>query len=302
MTARTPRRGSVSARDEARRHGAARSRLDSIAGRAALAMLGASLATPLAAQQQEMVHVGASAGGRLTQVVRLEDAWSDPSTSFFSSEPRDVVAKSLVETGEGRRESVDLLLHGPWGTHHYAFAALDEIKGPVVHSFTRVDRLAFDIDDDGRKEIVLIERSAEATRRIDEYGDPLPGDAAGPFLTSYRVSARYLDREDGALVEEDLPLDAEDPRVQRLLDRALVDRLRMVLQQALGDHDFAAHRFEAARYRYRVVREWAERTLSSRKVSRLGPGQPLREVDPDDGVVLWTAASLRQEALPRAFR
>lgn len=278
----------------------ARRRASRQALRWAAAALAAGALVPPAAGQQ-ITHLGGSGGDQLTEVVEMLEPWSDAAErEFHSTGSRDVQVRVVRQGPSGQREEVHLLLFGEWGAHLYTYDALLRRQDGPRALARRTERVAADVDEDGEAELVFVERSVETELQVDEVGDELP--EPGPFLASYQVGLRYLDRKDGALVEEALPADTEDPRFRALLELGLPDALRTALQQAAADADFAAHRFEQAAYRYRTVREWAERALPGGDAARLGPRQPLLQADPDDPVALWVAARQRADSLPLAFR
>jgi hypothetical protein len=268
--------------------------------RAAAVLLGAAV-TAGPASGQQVTHLGASAAERLTEIVELVEPWADAADrELHGSASRDVQVRLLRRGADSESEEVHLLLFGAWGAHLYTYDAALRRQDGVRELARRTERLAADVDDDGEAELILVERSLQTERLVDEAGDELP--EPGPFFASYQVEVRYLDRRDGALLEESLPADSEDPRFRALLALGLPDAVRTALQQAAGDADFAAHRFEQAAYRYRTVREWAERALPGGDAARLGPRQPLFQADPDDPTALWLAARHRADSLPLAFR
>jgi len=268
--------------------------------RAAGLALALALAASPSVRAQQIVHVGATASTRLEEVAEIVEPWGDAATDFYDATPRDLQVRLATRAEDARRTTVHLLLFGPWGGHLFSYDELAVTRDGPRTTALRTDRIACDVDGDGQNEIVLAERTVETELALDEDGSELPD--SGPFLSGYRIELRYLDRRDGSLVEDTLPTDPEEPRFQALLAQPLPDALRTVLQQGAGDGDFTAHRFDKAAYRYRTVREWAERALPGGDAAKLAPGRPVTEADPDDPVVLWLSATRREAALPPAFQ
>lgn len=251
---------------------------------------------------QELVHHAQDARGSLDQLVRLVDPWEGgDGDGFFKSEPRDVEVRIRRRDRGEESESIQLLLHGAWGWHHLAYDERaehgDELGGVGVRTY----RTPVDVDGDGETEIVLLGVTVRTRTPVDEYGHPLE-DEAGPRFAGVELRLRYLDREGDSLVEHDLTADPEAPGFARLLERELGGDAAAALQLMAGDHAFDSEDYADARYRYRVVREWAERALESSVVADLSPSMTLTRADPDDPSFAWIAALERIAALPPHYR
>jgi hypothetical protein len=252
------------------------------------------------AAQAQLVHRGVGREGRVTEQVSFVDAWEDGGGGPDADGTQDVLARREVTGDRGATASVHLLLFGPWGHHLYAYDE-DRIRpGVPDSSHLRTTRRAIDLDGDGKKEIVLLERSITTRIALDDTGRP--EDEPGPFFADGSVAIRWLGREEGALVEHDLEAEASSDAMKELLQAELGGPLNAWLQLAAADVDFLKERYEQARYRYGVVREWAESQLTAKEIRELSPRLPMTGATPDDPASLWLAATRRIGALPRWYQ
>jgi hypothetical protein len=250
---------------------------------------------------QELVHHAQDVESRLTQTVRLLDAWEDAGPdAFFRSEPLDVETRVGLASPGGESTRVELLLHGEWGWFLFSYAEVLLDRDLVESSGLRTLRRTVDLDGDGQREILLIERRASTRTALDSTGDPLPG--ARPRYAGHEVALRYLARVEGSLLENTLAADPDDPAFGALLELELGAAVNAALQLAAGDFLFNAERYPEAGYRYRVAREWAERALPARFVADLTVEAELLDADPDDPAFTWITAVLRHRALPPYYR
>ena len=256
------------------------------------------LLAPLASAQ--LVHRGVGKEGRVTETVSFIDAWEDGGGGPDADGTQDVLTRRDVASQGSSASSVHLLLFGPWGHHLYSYD--EERIGQAVPDTThlRTTRRAVDLDGDGRKEIVLVERTITSRIALDENGVPLS--EPGPFFADATVALKYLGRESGALMEHDLEPEAASPAMKELLQLELGGPVNAWLQLAAADVDFVKERYEQARYRYGVVREWAESQLTSREIAELSPQMAIPGATPDDPPALWLAATRRIGALPRWYQ
>lgn len=249
----------------------------------------------------QLVHRGVAPAGRVTQTITLVDSWEDGGGSGpFADGTLDVLTRLEVVNEPARRHASHLLLFGPWGQHLYAWE--DDVSAPGIPDsrHARTTLRPIDLDEDGAKELLFIERSLTTRLVLDELG--VEGTDSGPFFLEASVTLRYLDREAGALVENPLDADATTAPVKELLQAELGGALNAWCQLAAAEADFARERFELARYRYGVVREWAEAQLTPREIAALRPDMPLPGATVDDPAVLWLAATRRIGALPAWYR
>jgi hypothetical protein len=250
-----------------------------------------------AAPAQVTVHRARGSGETLEQRVGLLDAWSDGTQVQGLADPHDSVCRLRWKRVDGEQVHVDLTLYGPWGAYLHSFDEERITTLPDLHAHgVRTEWTAMDVDGDGQNEILFVSRHAETEQPLLADGEPVPD--RGPRLVAYAVTLTFLDREDGRLVEHELPADPRQPAFAAVLDRELGGAVHAALQQAAGDLLFLAHEFELARYRYRVVREWAQRQLEGGRGPDLTAEMDLPTPDPDDAAVLWVAATRRIESLP----
>lgn len=248
----------------------------------------------------QAIHRATSPAGRVTETVTFTDAWEDGGSGPHADGILDVLTKLEVTDEPARRESSHLLLFGPWGSYLYAWNDELAVPGNPDTTSERTAMRAVDLDGDGPKELLFIERRLTTRLAMDETGMPL--EQPGPFFQDAAVSLRYLTRENGSLVEHDLEAEAASPAMKELLQRELGGALNAWLQLAAADTDFVKERYEMARYRYGVVREWAESQLTGAEIAKLGPDLALVAASPDDPPVLWLAATRRIGALPRWYQ
>lgn len=258
----------------------------------------ACLAIPARAQLQ---HRGASPEGRVTQSVAFEDAWEDGGAGLGRDGTMDVVARREVAGSDGSlAHETHLLLFGTWGHHLYSYDEERVRRGMPDSTHLLALRRALDLDGDGHKELVIIERTLATRVALDDLG--LPEDEPGPFFADATVSIRYLTRRDGALVEHELEPEAASAETKELLQAEWGPAVNAWLQLATADVDFLRERYEQARYRYGLVREWAESQFTAQELRELSPAIPLAGARPDDPRVLWLAATRRIGALPRWYQ
>jgi hypothetical protein len=235
--------------------------------------------------------------GPTTEVVTLVDPWEGGGGDAARGGRKDVMTRVEERSREGWSDvTVHLQLFGPWGAHLYTYAEdATETKAPATVR-RRTSARAVDLDGDGSREIVLIERTGALRTALDATGSP--ADEPGPFYDGLSVKVRYLTRAGGSLAENELAPDPDDPAFAALLSLELGGAVDAALQLAAADALFGAQQFEKAHYRYQVAREWAERSLSGREVAQLDPKMPLVSADPDDPVMTWMAAIQRIGSLP----
>jgi hypothetical protein len=265
--------------------------------RAALAAL--LLATPLAAQ---VTHRGVGAQGRVTQTVSYVDAWEEAGAGPLRDGTQDVLCVRELENAGTLDRTVQLVLYGAWGHHLYAYQEELVTPGLPDSLHLRTLRRALDLDGDGVKEIVLLERSVLSRLPADDAAACLADDEPGPCFSDAKVAIRYLSRKDGSLVEHDLEAEASSAAMKELLQAELGGAVNAWIQLAAADVDFVRERYEQARYRYGVVREWAESQLTGRDILALSPALAIPAATPDDPPVLWLAATRRIGALPRWYQ
>lgn len=257
-------------------------------------LLAAALLAAGCARAQVAFHEGADGARRVSQTVRLLDLWEDGSSR--GAKPLDVVTRvRSVAPGEDVVR-VDVLLYGDWGAYLRSFEEDARRERGSERESVRTSLSALDVDADGLAELVLVTRRLQGALVLQENGEPEAGEPVR--LAGYDVSVACLDRVDGALVEREIPADPASPAFAAVLAREHGGAVNAALQQAAGDHAFAKRDFEAAAYRYRAAREWAERSLSAAAMLRVEPGMPLPSLDPDDPVTLWLASRWRQSSLP----
>jgi hypothetical protein len=261
-----------------------------------VALLALGAGTPARAQ---LLHRGTSGFESLSQTVQFLDTWEQGGTALARS-PRDIVTRLERTSPTSRSTSIDLLLFGPWGAHLYRFDELKATRDIPLHSFKRTTWRAIDLDDDGRRELVLIERIATARVALTELGEP--ADQPGPFFDELTVAVRWLQREGDTLLEHDLEGNPDEPALAAILAHELGGPTNMALQLLAGDWHFKHEQFEKARYRYRVAREWAEGELPGREVAKLSPVMPLETEDPDSAAITWIQAVRRIGSLPPWFQ
>lgn len=261
-------------------------------------VLALALAGPPEAGAQ-LVHRGASGQERITQTVQYIDTWEQGGDALAGG-PRDVVTRIERHGGGSRSTEIALLLHGPWGMHLYRFDEMRMQQALPLHSFQRTTWRAIDLDDDGRRELVFIERSATSRVALTEQGEP--ADEPGPFFDELVVRIRWLQREGDTLLEHDLDGNPDEPAFAALLAHEMGGPTNMALQLLAADWLFRHEQFEKARYRYRIAREWAERELTGREVAKLSPAMPLETGDPDSAAITWIQAIRRIGALPPWFQ
>ncbi len=266
-----------------------------------LAMIAAAL---LAASSQpartQAIHRGTGTLGTVTQTVAFVDAWEDGGSRSDRQGTRDVLIRLETASSAGTRTAVQLVLYGPWGQHMYAFDEDRVTPGMPDGTQLRTTLRAMDLDDDGQRELVLIERTLTTRLALDDSGVPEPN--AGPFFADATVKLRFLSRKDGALIENQLDPDPESHAMKELLQLELGGPINAWIQLAAADADFVRERFEQARYRHGIVREWAERQMTGREILDLSPKLPLLTARVDDAAVLWLAATRRIGALPRWYQ
>lgn len=245
-------------------------------------------------------HRGHGRDGRTLQTVAFVDAWEDGDTGPERDGLLDVLTRTEVVSEPKRRVTASLLLFGPWGQHLYA-ADEERVSADALETTSlRTSWRAVDLDGDGRKELLFLERSVRTKVLVDDQG--VEAAEPGPFFADAGVGARYLAREGGALVEHALDADASTPAMKALLQLELGGATNAWLHLLAAESDFSKQQYEQARYRYAVVREWAERQLLPREVQALSPALPLPSASPDDPAVLWMAATRRIGALPRWYQ
>jgi hypothetical protein len=266
-----------------------------LAASAALTLL------PAPAPAQELVHHAQGIEQRLSQLVKLIDPWEDGiGDGIFEAVPRDVETRIVLHGPEDDRVEVQLLLHGPWDWFHFAYAESEILRAPPRATGKRTLRFAADVDEDDQNEMLLLERIVVTELLLDENGDPIGG--AEPRYAEHRIRLRYLDREGDALVETLMTGDPDSPGFARLLATELGGAANAALQLFAGDYLFSQERYADAQYRYRVAREWAERSLSARRLAELSTTMTLLEPDPDHAEFTWITAHLRHGALPPYYR
>jgi hypothetical protein len=195
---------------------------------------------------------------------------------------------------------VNLVLHGAWGTHLYSFEEAARVtEGPRTIVRLTTWR-AIDLNADGAKELVFIERSAAVMTLLPVDGDPSKD--TGPFFDALSVRVRWLERKDDALLEHELEGDPEGDTFTTLVAHELGGAVNAALHLMAGDWLFNAGQFEKARYRYQVAREWAEQSLPGRDVARLALDMPLLDPDPDEPAFTWIQSVRRVGALPAWYR
>jgi hypothetical protein len=255
-----------------------------------------------AARAQQVTHAGADSRGRMTESVELVDAWGEITgdAAFGSSSIRDVLVRVSRITPTSEHRTVHLLLFGTWGSFLYTFEEVATETDGVRMRVGRTLMRAFDVDADGQNEIVLVERVVESVLPLDEMGGALEGEQ--PRLASYATSVRVLDREGSTLVERDVAADPAGPVHAQLLQEHLDGAVLAALQLSTADFLFKAQQYEKARYRYQVVREWAEGEMSGGELTKLSVDGPLPLTDPDEPAGLWMAALRGLGAMPRRFR
>jgi hypothetical protein len=253
-----------------------------------------------AAARAQIVQQGIGREGLVTETVSLVDAWDDGPIGPDADGLKDVMTRVERRKTDTEETSVHLLLFGPWGQHGYGFTETAILPAPAISTGKRTAWRAIDLDGDGAKEIVLIERFVETRRATDAQGEPIQDD--GPFFSDHRVAVRYLAREAGALVEHDLDMDPAAGPTKVLLAMELGGALDALLNLAAADAEFAKQGYAAAAYRYGVVREWAEAQLLPKEIEQLSPAMALPRPDPDLPEMLWLAATRRIGSLPRWYQ
>ena len=238
----------------------------------------------------------------MTQSVELVDAWGETTgdAAFGTSSTRDVLVRVSRTSPTAERTSVNLLLFGTWGSFLYTFEEAATESDGVRTQARRTQMRALDVDADGQNEIVLIERAVEGVLPLDETGAALEGEE--PRLGGYQTAVRVLDREGSTLVERDVVPDPAGPVHALLLQEHLDGATLAALQLATADFLFTAEQYEKARYRYQVVREWAEGEMQGGVIAKLHVDGPLPMTDPDEPAALWIAALRQLGAMPRRFR
>ena len=260
---------------------------------AALALLALAVAAPRAHAQ--LVHRGADGFTKVTQTLDFLDTWGRGGT-VATGAARDVVTRIETVTGSSRRAEVQLLLLGPWGAHLYSFEEESDVTQMPLRSAHVATWRAMDLDGDGEKELVFINRTATGRYRVDEQGQ-LTSDP-GPYFEDCVVAVRWLERKDGALLQHDLDGNPEAPEFKAMLAHELGGPVNAALQLLAADWHFKQQQFEKAKYRYQIVREWAEKSLTGREVLALSPDMPLPSVAPDEAAIAWIQASRRIGSLP----
>lgn len=264
---------------------------------ATLALVGWLCASDSAHAQ--LTHRGATGLGVITQTVQYTDTWERGGTAL-SAGPRDILSRVETRQGEGRDVTVNLVLYGPWGSHLYAFnESARTTDGPRTTLRSTTWR-AVDLNADGRKELVFIERSASVMTLLPTDGDFTKD--TGPFFDSLTCHVRWLERTDAALVEHDFDGDPDSEIFTILASHEFGGAVNSALQLMAGDFLFNAAQFEKARYRYQVAREWAESALPGRDVANLSLDMPLLQVDPDEPAFTWIQAARRFGSLPAWFK
>ena len=121
-------------------------------------LVAALLMASLAQAQAQLVQNGIGKQGLVTETVSLVDAWDDGPLGPDVDGLRDVLTRVEQKKREGEDTTIHLLLFGPWGQHGYGFTETAIVPAREVSTGLRTTWRAIDLDGDGPKEIVLIER------------------------------------------------------------------------------------------------------------------------------------------------
>jgi hypothetical protein len=243
----------------------------------------------------QIVHRGATAYEKVTETTDYVDTWA-LGGQVLAGTARDVLVRIERVGTTSTSTEAHLLLFGPWGTHLYTFDERSQTTEGAVVTGHLTTWSAIDVDGDGDKELVFIERTARARTALDAQGRV--ADDSGPFFEDFSVSARWLSRKDGTLVQNDVDGNPDSPVFTALLARELGGSVSASLQLLAADWLFKQQQFEKAKYRYQIVREWAEKSLPGRYVAALSPDMALASVDPDEPALAWIQATRRIGSLP----